>query len=678
MARRRHLELVGGGDSAKPVRGRPGKSLEQHVADGSFEKRKHAELLVDDPLVDDEKLRKLQQQYRRLRRDDRRAEVALEFERLVRDSNPERSSKNEQLFHEKIRKLGKPGTGAFAIKFFETFYVWDDGSPWRLDPWQKDVLREVYRRDRQQRRVYQEILLGICRGQGKTPLASGVNTLEISTAPKRMNAYQLAGSKLQASLGTGYARHFVDDSDLKLVLRARARSIERRDGRGSFTVVSSDGRLSHGLHGRIAATADELWLYKSAAEEQGYIAFESALQKDVESFLLGITTAGYSKRSLLGRKYKRGLACPSIETHREGFLTIGRDLEAGFLMWWYGMPEGYELDLEDDKAVLRALKLANPGSWTNFRGQLRSLRRAMNGDVEDDDDIQDVFEWLRLCLNYWTATKGSWLKAGAWRALEDKTVKPRRGADVYVAVDAAHTYDTTAVSYSWFDTDLQKVVTRCKIFSVRADAPAHVYVDDFYDAAGDTHVAETFIHELADVHKLRVREVVGDPNYFGRELARLGQRFLTAPVYPQSVEMRDYVQRFYRDVHGARIVTDGDPIVTAHIENIVGEKSSDGYWVIKKRNNPEPMDGGTATIISNGRAQPDRQGVSVYEKRGLEVIEAAADDTSVGADEPATTKQTIAYDPELARRLGLDVDDLDQDDDDDEDLDFDLDDADEW
>ena len=231
----------------------------------------------------------------------------------------------------------------------------------------------------------------------------------------------------------------------------------------------------------------------------------------------------------------------------------------------------------------------------------------MNGDVDENDDIQDIYEWLRLCLNHWTAVKGGWLSPGAWRALADAKIEIPKGADVYVGVDAAHSYDTTAVSWSWFSPALQRTVTRCRVFSVRPKAAAHVYVDDFYDAAGDMHVAERFIHQLADTHSLRVREVVADPNYFGRELARLGQRFLTAPIFPHAKEMREYVQTFYRDAHGHRLVHDGDLVTTAHIEAIHGEKSSDGYWVIKKRQQAESIDAGIATIISTSRAQPAPQ-----------------------------------------------------------------------
>lgn len=658
--RRRHLRLVDG-EAPKRGRGRPAKTLQQHVLDGTFERRKHELLLADGPLVDEPELRQLQQKYRRLKTDWKRRDVAREFERLVRRTAPVRAEEAASEFEAKLRELGKPGTGKFACRFFEEFYVWGDGSSWRLDPQQREFLLELYRRDRQRRRVYQEILLGLPRGQAKTPIASGVGVMELAAAEVRMTVRQAAGSKLQAAIGTGYASDWVDDNELlSKWLQARTSSVVRRDGRGSYNVVSSEGRLAHGLHGRVVLVADELWLFKTDAEVQAYVAFESTLHKDPESFLLAISTAGYSKRSLLGRKYRRGLACPKVETRREGFLTIGRDSDAGFLMWWYGMPDGYELDLEDDKAVLRALELANPGSWTDHRLMLRSLRRAMNGDVDENDDIQDVFEWLRLCLNFWTSAKGSWLRPGTWRALADPKIKIPRGADVYVAVDAAHSYDTTAVSWSWFSPELQKVVTRCRIFSVRPAAPAHVYVDDFYDARGDEHVAERFIHELADVHGLRVREVVGDPNYFGQELARLGQRFLTAPVYPQSNDMRDYVQRFYRDTHGGRIVTDGDLVVTAHVEAIVGEKTSDGYWSIKKRNQAEPMDGGTATIMSNGRAQPDRQSVSVYEKRGITVLERAADSPVGDAEETERTSQALPYSPELAELLGLDPRDEDE------------------
>lgn len=653
--------------------GRPSKTLRDHVRDGTFESRRseHRKLLTSHD-VPWPALAGLQQRYRAAETEFEQRAIAREFERLVMAAHAEaaeRAQDDANEFGKQLTRLGPPHSAKRTVAFFERFYRWDDGTQWKLDRWQKDFLRDLYARTPDDRRIYKEAGLGLPRGQAKTPIASGVCTATVASVEDvRTHAYQIAGSKRQAAIGTEYSVNFVTDSELEEVLRARRRSIERRDGRGSYTVLGSDGRLSHGLHGRYVAVLDELWLFKSAAEVQGYTAIESALHKDPESFMLWISAAGYDRRSLLGRKYKRGLTCPEISTRRQGFLTIGRDPDAGYLMWWYGMPDGYELDLENDKAVMKALKLANPGSWTDHHEMLRSLRRAMSGQLEEDDDIGDELEWLRLCLNFWTASRGAWFKPGVYRRLADRTVEIPRGADIYVAVDAAHSYDTTAVTWAWYSTELEKIVTRRHVFSVRPNVPAHTFVDDFYDAAGNEHVAERLIHELADVHGYRVREVVGDPNYFGGELARLGQRFLTAPLFPWANEMRDYVQRYYRDVNAGRIVTDGDPIGIAHVEAVVAEKSADGYWTIKRRNQPEPIDACTAEIIANGRAQPDRHNVSVYEKRGLEVLDgptrkSVGDTRDDGADE--RTGQALPYSAELAELLGLEVADDDLDDDDD-------------
>jgi phage terminase large subunit-like protein len=78
--------------------------------------------------------------------------------------------------------------------------------------------------------------------------------------------------------------------------------------------MSSDGRLGHGRRPTVGVV-DELWLFRSRAEVQTYVAIQSSLHKLSDSYLLAISTAGYDKESQLGRMYERALKLPDIE-HR--------------------------------------------------------------------------------------------------------------------------------------------------------------------------------------------------------------------------------------------------------------------------------------------------------------------------------------------------------------------------
>jgi len=66
-------------------RGRPPKTLEDHVRDGSFRARNHASLLAGELLPDRlSRLRSLQARYRAACCDPMRRDVAAEFERTAR------------------------------------------------------------------------------------------------------------------------------------------------------------------------------------------------------------------------------------------------------------------------------------------------------------------------------------------------------------------------------------------------------------------------------------------------------------------------------------------------------------------------------------------------------------------------------------------------------------------
>lgn len=569
------------------------KSFREFVADGTFLARRHAHLLDQEPLVADTELAKLQRAYQREGSELERRAIALRFEKAVRKRAFDRRGRADVELDRALRELGPPGSAQQMINFFPRFLRWDDGSPFVLEGWQQQIIREIYRRDRRRRRLYKTITLGVTRGSGKTPLASGIGTCSVLTLPGRPRVFQASGAKEQAALGLEYVVNWIeDDDDLASWLRPRSLGVSRRDGRGHYTVMAASGGLGHGRRPNVGLF-DEWWTATTKAQTQTYTALETAMHKIADAFLLAFSTAGWDKSSQLGREYDSALELPDVRTYHEGFLTVARDVDAGRLFWWYGLPDGYDLDLEDERAVRRALKLANPASWIDLDELVRALRRMMQRGEE--------LEWIRLYLNGWTQARGLWLPSGRWRALADDELEIPEGAEVYVAVDAAHTYDTVAVAWAWVAPD-GRIVVRAKVWSVRDDAPAHEYVEDFYDEENDLrHVAELYVHWLGE--RYRIREIVFDPNYFGTEGRRLGRRFRTAPLFPQSNDMRRYVQEFYRDVASGRIAHDGDEVVAQHVGAIEGQKTSDGYWQIKKLNNARPIDAGVAEIMASGRAR---------------------------------------------------------------------------
>ncbi|MFL5954782.1 MAG: terminase large subunit domain-containing protein [Gaiellaceae bacterium] len=568
------------------------KGLAERVAENRFEARRpaHRALLETEELVEEPGLRALQQRYRRLKLPAKRYDVAAEFEAAIRGRHDERLAATTSDFMQAIAELGPPGSAQQVIRFFPRFFRFADGKTFQLERWQQDFIREAFRLHPDGSRVYKEVLLGVPRGSGKTPLASGLALHALMTAPGAPQVFQAAGSAKQAKFGIDYARTFVKSGDLGRWVRPGEGGLKRRDDSGFYAVIAAGGgALNDGANPDVGIL-DEWHAYTTTAQQRTKTSYDTAMDKKLWAYLLAITTAGHNKMSQLGVAFDAYMASPNIERKRNDFLTIVRDEDAGQLMWWYGLPPGYELDLDDDKAVLRAIKLANPGSWAPHAALLRLLKRMKKNGNE--------LEFIRLILNGWTVTKGSWLKNGVWGACFDDSIAIPDGAEIYVGVDSAHSRDCVAVAWAWRAPD-GRIVVRVRIWAVIAEAPAHHHVDDYYDA-DDRQVAERFINEkLAGRYK--IREVVADPNHFGTEIRILGQRFDTAPVWPNSNTMRECTETFYKLANGRRVAHNGNRLFNAHVNAISATKTSEGYYKLDKLDS-NWNDGGVAAIIAVGRA----------------------------------------------------------------------------
>lgn len=584
------------------------KTLLDLVEDNTFIGRKDWELLdsADEPPLPWKTLEKIRDQFRLADNEFDRRRFRLEFEKAVPKLLERRARAGKPML-ETLEKLGPHGSAEQLEAFFPAFLKWDDGKKFRLDPYQRLTIRLGWKRDKHGRRIFKEIGEGIPRGNGKTPFWSGIGLHGLLSGENRRKVLQASGAGEQAKLGLEYIEHWIEESEqLRRWLRSSSTSIRRRDGRGEYSVMKASGSLGHGRKPDIGLF-DEKWTAETSIQEKTITAIETAVFKKPDGYWAWISTAGYSKETMLGHDYDSALKLPHVETHDEGFHIRAWDEDAGRLFLWWGLPEGYELDFENDTEMLRVIKLANPASWVDHYELLRAMKRAMSkGELE-------LNEFIRFNLNGWTRTKAGWLPNGCWRGLRvDAAIKAK--SEIYVAVDAASKYDTTAVVWAARLPD-GRIQLDGRAWAAREDAPHHVFVPG---GRIDNRLAADYILNVLG-KRYKIREVVGDPRFFDYFLWELGDAGLvTAEFQQNSGAMRDAEQHFYEGATGGTICWyDPEGIFARHVEATAAVATSSGFKVInpEKRN---PIDLTTAGIMARERCDlAGRTKKSIYSTRGI-------------------------------------------------------------
>jgi hypothetical protein len=328
--------------------GRRRKTIVDVVRDGTFLARKDEQLLAGRdqlpwPVLEDYRTRF---QAAAAADPEEARGLSLELQHALRAPDGARA-----LFGDldvELAKLGAYGSfeqlERFAPAYFRHFAGPSARQPFRFEVFQRDYLREFWRRDRHGRRVYNVGLLAIPKGNGKTPLAAVLGTHALVSARDEMaEVYTIAGAKDQADICHTFARNNIERGALAAWLTVGS-TISYPEKLGEFQILSSDGDLAHGTNPS-AAIVDEWWQFLHRKQREGYNALAKALHKrGGESWLQAITTAGWTKDSQLGEVYDAAVAHPKLEIRNDGFLLVLEDREAGFLMHWYGAPDDELLD----------------------------------------------------------------------------------------------------------------------------------------------------------------------------------------------------------------------------------------------------------------------------------------------------------------------------------------------
>jgi phage terminase large subunit-like protein len=350
---------------------------------------------------------------------------------------------------------------------------------------------------------------------------------------------------------------------------------------------------------------DELHVFRTEAERMLYSALVTASAIREQPLGVAITTAGYDKHTLLGELYSAAMDLDDVErVGRYGELTIARDLHAGFLMLWYGAPDGADIE---NRHLWRAV---NPGRGV----RMDYLERQFTSPHLSEG------EFRRYHLNQWTATRERWIADAVWRAgaCELELLEDLAGGDVYLAVDAALTYDTTALDLAFPLPDGSgRVLHVARVWSARPDAPHDVLVPG--GRIDNALVEDYIVNAVAPAY--RIRELVYDPRFFEETASRLAARGIpTAPMQPGTGLMLDATARFYVDCQEGKVLHlagERGGVLTQHVEAAAAMKTERG-WSLSKVRAARPIDALMAMVMGHSRAS--RRTESVYLHRGLAVI----------------------------------------------------------
>lgn len=459
--------------------------------------------------------------------------------------------------------------GPAIDRFFQRYLILPSGrgsgQPFVMEPWQRSFTNYFHQLDENGKRVFRTGILGIPRGNGKSPLAAGYGLYEIAARNDAPEFYCLAASKAQASIVHTFARAFVEGGPLrKHGYHSGSTQILLERKNAFFQSLTTSGLNVHGKN-PAGFIGDEIHALVTPQQKETWVGMFSALHKRDNPYALAITTAGFKKDTLLGEIYDGALELPvaAIE-HSNPCLRIHEDRENGVLFWWYGIPEELHHRWEDPELW----RYANPASWLDTA----DLKQLLYTPGASELDFQ------RLHLNMWTAAKNAWLRTGVWASLAgDTELKPR--TKIWVGVDIGWSDDSSAVVWAWRRDD-GVIVLRAKIWTTRSDQ-----VGEKVNVGGtmDLELVEQHILDLN--RRYSVQEVAYDTAFFGRSVQLLRKagmkerQFVEMP--PMHAHTRAAWQAFKQHADAGELEHDGDPDFAAHAAAVGEEPGINGPRVTK-------------------------------------------------------------------------------------------------
>ncbi len=479
-----------------------------------------------------------------------------------------------------------PTLGPGLVKWMERNLVHGPGDlygkPYRLDPWMKRVVYEIYRYDPVSFvRPVRKATIGIAKGNAKTEFTAALAVTEAAapTVPGPSgpslrvspDVPVAAASRDQANLCFGAATAMIEQGPLapffetfqyEIRLKGRAGKIYRI----AAVAGSNDGSLP------TAFVADELHEWQGEGKTRVHTVITNSLAKRRSSGLeINISTAGDPELSdLLLEKYELGQRLKAGEFEDDSLLFV-----------WFE-PSNAEVDLNDPEALRVAIREANPSSWIDVEQIARRW--------EVDKIKEHVFR--RYHLNQWVTTGEQWLPSGTWEARRSSH-EVRDGDRVLLTFDGSYNGDSTVLLGTTIDTEIPH------FFEVGVwERPP--------DARDDWRVPRSEVDAKVDdaFRRYDVVELACDPARWTLYLDEWVERYGDDRVveYPNTRDrMMPATAKLYDAAVDGLVTHDGSPVLARHVANAVIKPVPRGY-ILQKDHPNRKIDAAVCAVMGYDRA----------------------------------------------------------------------------
>lgn len=466
------------------------------------------------------------------------------------------------------------------------------GQTFSLRPWQKAILRKLFKTRKDGLRQYRTCLLMLPRKNGKSELCAALAIyFLLFDGEVGAEVYSAAADKDQAALVFNVAAAMIrNDPELDAqceIVDSQKRIVHRKSG-SFYRAISAEAYSKHGFNASVviydelhAAPTRELWDVLSTS--QGARS---------QPLMMAISTAGYDRHSILWELYAHARKVAEQPS-----------LDPTFLPLLFEAPP--EADWRDEKVW----KKCNPalGDFRSLDEMRIAAKRATEIPAQENT-------FRRLYLNQWTEQAARWIAMPSWDACRE-ALGSLRGRRCYVGMDLSSTQDLTALVGVFPDDDGFDVLPAFFVpqenirgRAVRDHVPYEQWARDGYLTATPGNIVDyeyirTTLKQWAVLYQIQT--IAFDPWNATDLVTRLQEQdgFVCVPMRQGFAAMSAPSKSLEAAILSRRLRHDGHPILRWNVSNVsvdYADKGTDESANLKpsKARSSEKIDGVVALIMA--------------------------------------------------------------------------------